>query len=200
MHAEEVQGKSLESSPQGAEAGRGGDPDRILRTSEIIASRTSEIERLLKRLHRVGPIDLPAGYINDAAVRSLVKLRAMEAVPQLCDEITFSPVAAGSLATPKYLPAAQALIVLGGSSIPGIYDSLEKTAKSDKEIKVFAFVLYAIDGGDQELTIFRLERQLKGRTEETERNTTFKENARKLLKCFATPDFFRFENNPFYGH
>jgi len=88
---------------------------------------------------------------------------------------------------------------MGGASLPGIYNSLEERPKNDKEIKVFAFVLRAIEKRE-ELSVFRLELEVKHRTEDTERNATFKENARKLLKCFATPDFFRLENNPFYGN
>lgn len=191
-------------SKQGGKAGSqkavGAFDGKLPSPSEVILWRTAEIERLRKGLHRVGTIDphpgfemdIPAGHINDAVVRLLVELQSLEAVPDLCDEI-----AASGIGGKQRFPAAYGLIRLGGSSLPGIYQSLEKTAKTDNEINIFAFVLYSIDGGDRELTLFRLERQIKRRTDGTDRNTTFKENARKLLKCFSTPDFFRIENSPF---
>lgn len=183
----------------GSEKHKSAEPIRLVPTSEIIELRRADIARLLHQLQSVGNIELPRQTLNNATVRSLVELRAVEAVPLLCEKITFGGHG-GKSATSSLLPAADALFRFGDASLSGIYDYLEKRPMSDREIKIFAFVLYSIDQGDQQLTSFRLKRQIQKRTMETDRNTTFKKNARLLLECCEKPDFFRVENNPFLGH
>lgn len=193
--------QSDKSSVNKSEGSKGGNAEpsnvqgKSLDLSAVISWREEHIRRLIKEMD--SNKDKPGEHWDhriNMVTRSLVQLRAIEAVPALCEQIT---VRGGD--GKHILPAAEALTTLGGSALPGIYRSLEETPKSYEEIKLFAFVLRAIDQRE-ELTVFRLETEMKHRTEETERNATFKENARKLLKCFATPDFFRFENSPFYGH
>jgi len=168
-----------------------------IKSWELIKLREAEIKRAIARIVETPEKETAVYIIRGAAAHTLVELRAIEAVPTLCSKIALIGDGLTSFTT---RPAAEALVALGGSAVPGIFDSLATSEKSDLEIRLFAFVLASIDKGDNDLSVFRIERENKRSMADTMRNNTFRANNAKLLKCFSTPDFFRFENNPFYAH
>lgn len=145
------------------------------------AQRQKTVDSLLRVAQ--SPQDTPeADRRKLAAVRMLGRYRAYGACGFLVREIEYSsPWMDNRLHVLRDYPAARALVDIGSPSYHAILSRLSG-AVSDRELRLFAFVVKLIDG--KEIGLARLELSLR-----TERLEQRARNLSRLIELYKTIDF-----------
>lgn len=142
---------------------------------------------------------LPERSAKHDAIRLLGEWRVSDAAEMLVDQIEYSPreVVTRPSNPLSEFPAGEALVEIGNPVPQKIIDRLWKPV-SDQQLKLYAFVLYMIDG--RQLALARLEMALAKASEEALRSAEYakpkKENLSRLIRVLRDTDFSNRKERP----